>query len=202
MQGYSDALLKDYSAQLDETARDYLQRIRRAASRMDLLIQDVLAYSRVAKGDIQLREVNVANVVADVIQTYPRLHPEHATISIVGEIPVVLGHDAYLTQVVANYLSNAVKFVPEGRRPEIQISAREEGDMVRIAFKDNGIGIDPSHYAEIFQIFGRVYSEKHFEGTGIGLAIVKKAAERMGGKVGVISQIGQGSEFFLELKKA
>jgi signal transduction histidine kinase len=202
MQGYADALLEDYPDKFDPTAQEYLQRIRRAAGRMDLLIQDVLAYSRVAKGEIQLRPVNVENVVRDVIQNYPPLQPANAQIEILNPIPPVLGHEAYLTQIVSNFLGNAVKFVEPGKRPVVRIRGDLEGEMVRIAFHDNGIGIAPEHLHQIFQIFGRVYPEKKYEGTGIGLAIAKKAAERMGGTVGVNSAFGKGSEFYVILRKA
>src|SRR5690606_15710118 len=121
---------------LDATAQDYLKRIRRSAARMDLLIQDVLAYSRVAQGDVTLRKVKPERVIQDVIQNYPGLQPEHATITIETPIPPVHGHEAYLTQVVSNLLNNAVKFVAAGTRPEIKIQARIEGEMVRIVFED------------------------------------------------------------------
>lgn len=202
MQGYSDALLKDYHGKLDETAEEYLRRIRRSASRMDLLIQDVLAYSRVAKGEIGLTAVNLENVIRDVIQNYPALQPDKAQISVVTPLPLVLGHEAYLTQIVSNLLNNAVKFMEQGKMPSIIVRGCSEGEMVRLWFEDNGIGIAPQHQKQIFQIFGRVYSEKKYEGTGIGLAIAKKAAERMGGSVGVESQAGRGSKFFVLLKKA
>jgi PAS domain S-box-containing protein len=202
MQGYSDALLEDYKGKLDETAQDYLNRIRRAASRMDLLIRDILAYSKVAKGEIRLDTVDLEHVIRDVVQNYEALQPERATIQVESPLPPVLGHEAYLTQIISNYLSNAVKFVDPGVKPVINISAAPEGDMIRLSFRDNGIGVSPDHQKQIFQIFGRVYSEKKFEGTGIGLAIVKKAAERMGGSVGVRSELGQGSEFFVLLRRA
>ena len=203
MQGYADALLDDFGPSLDPEAKDFLVRIHRAAARMDLLIQDVLAYSRVAKGDISLRTVNVETVVGDVMQNYPALQPDRARITVVSPIPPVLGHEAYLTQIFSNLLGNAVKFVESGQKPEITIRGTEEANhMVRISVQDKGIGIAPEHQNQIFQIFGRVYSEKKYEGTGIGLAIAKKAAERMGGSVGVHSQLGLGSEFFVLLKKA
>lgn len=202
MQGYADALLEDFPEQLNATAQGYLQRIRTAAGRMDLLIQDVLAYSRVAKGEIQLRRVDVENVIRDVIQSYPPLQPAHADVQVLNAIPPVLGHEAYLTQIVSNLLGNAVKFVPTGKRPVVKIRSHSEGEMVRIVFEDNGIGIAPEHQQQIFQIFGRVYPEKKYEGTGIGLAIAKKAAERMGGAVGVNSVLGKGSEFYFILRKA
>ncbi|HYE29860.1 MAG TPA: PAS domain S-box protein [Methylomirabilota bacterium] len=202
MQGYSDALLTDYKERLDATAVNYLSRIQRAAKRMDLLIQDVLAYSKVAKGDIQLSPINMEAIISDVIQNYPALQPDRAAINIVRPLPKVLGHEAYLTQVVSNLLGNAVKFMEPGVFPTVEITATEDGPDVRIAFRDNGIGIDPEQQKHIFQIFGRVYPEKKFEGTGIGLAIVKKAVERMGGSVGVNSKFGSGSEFHVTLRKA
>jgi PAS domain S-box-containing protein len=202
MQGYADALIEEYGRKLDETGHEYLKRIRRAAARMDLLIQDVLAYSRVAKGDIQLNTVNVENVIRDVIQNYPGLQDERATIKVVAPLPKVIGHEAYLTQIISNLLSNAIKFVEPGKRPEVEVRGEIEGEIVRLTFSDNGIGIAPEHHNQIFQIFGRVYSEKKFEGTGIGLAIVKKAAERMGGTVTVESQLGRGSKFHVLLRRA
>src|ERR1051325_7985213 len=201
MQGYSDALLEEYTEKLGVTGVDYLTRIRRSASRMDLLIQDVLAYSRVAKGEIDLKAVNVESVIRDVMQNYPDLQSGRASISVITPIPAVLGHEAYLTQIVSNLLSNAVKFVLPGKKPEVVIRGAVEGKMVRIEFEDNGIGIAEKHQKQIFKIFGRVYSEKKYEGTGIGLAIVKKAAERMGGTLGLESEFGKGSKFFVLLRR-
>jgi PAS domain S-box-containing protein len=202
MQGYSDALLDEYTGKLGLTGVEYLKRIRRSASRMDLLIQDVLAYSRVAKGAIELKQVDVEAVIRDVIQNYPALQPDKANISVLPPIPPILGHEAYLTQIVSNLLTNAVKFVEPGKKPGVLVRSRAEGDLVRIEFKDDGIGIAAKHQKQIFQIFGRVYSEKKYEGTGIGLAIAKKAAERMGGALGVESEAGRGSTFFVLLKPA
>ena len=200
MQGYSEALLEDYQDKLDETAQEYLNRIRRSSAKMDLLIQDVLAYSRVAKGEVRLQKVDVERLVQDILLNYPELQSGKADIQVERPIPPVLGHEAYLTQVISNLLNNAVKFVAPGTRPEIRISGRVEGEMVRLDVVDNGIGIAPEHREQIFQIFGRVYPEKKFEGTGIGLAIVRKAAERMGGWVELESEEGKGSRFSVLLK--
>ena len=195
MQGYSAVLLEEHSDQLGEAAKEYLRRIGRSSSRLDLLIQDVLAYSRVAQGDIHLAEVNVEHVIREVVQNYPALQPDQASIVIRERIPPILGHEAYLTQIVSNLLCNAVKFVPPDTFPSILITTEVEDGVVRIDFKDNGIGIAEEHLDQIFQMFGRVYSENRFEGTGIGLAITKKAAERMGGSVRVQSAPGCGSTF-------
>src|SRR5690606_17362086 len=149
MHGYADVLIEDYGSRLDPPAHDYLLRIRRAALRMDLLIQDVLAYSRVAKGAIQLRDVDIETVIRDVIQNYPALQPDWVSINFEGPIPCVLGHEAYVTQIVSNFLSNAVKFVKPGITPAVTISAALEGPMVRISFRDNGIGIALEHQRQI-----------------------------------------------------
>lgn len=202
MQGYSDALIEEFKDSIPATGQEYLRRIRRAATRLDLLIQDVLAYSKVAKGEIVLQPVDFEHVLHDVIQHYPQLQPDRAQIRVQGPIPLVLGHEAYITQIVSNLLGNAVKFIAPGIFPAVDVSASSSGDTVRISFRDNGIGIDENQQKHIFQIFGRVYGDKKYEGTGIGLAIVKKAAERMGGSVGVISKPGSGSEFYVVLKRA
>lgn len=114
----------------------------------------------------------------------------------------MLGHEGLLTQLVSNLLGNAVKFHSPDVSPEVRISAETSGEEVKVWFEDNGIGIAPQHHEQIFQIFGRVHPEKKYEGAGIGLAIVRKAAERMGGSAGVISEIGKGSRFWITLKKA
>jgi signal transduction histidine kinase len=113
----------------------------------------------------------------------------------------VLGHEAHLTQCITNLLGNAVKFVAPGLEPEVRIRSERVNGQIRVTFADNGIGIDPSHHERIFQIFGQVYPEKKYGGTGIGLAIVRKAVQRMNGEVGVESGIDKGSRFWLILNE-
>ncbi|HYJ14010.1 MAG TPA: ATP-binding protein [Candidatus Limnocylindria bacterium] len=199
MQGYANALLSDYGARLDADARHYLDRIFRSANRLDLLIQDVLSYSRVAKGQIDLQPVDFERLLNDVISTTPEFQEPQARIIVERPLHRVRGHDAYLTQCITNLLANAVKFVPERVVPEIRIRSERFNGQVRVWFEDNGIGIDPLHNERIFQIFGQVYPEKKYGGTGIGLAIVSKAVQRMNGEVGVISGLDKGSRFWLLL---
>ena len=201
MQGYADAILKDYGDKLEPQAANYLERIRRSAARLDLLILDVLAYSRVAKGELQLKVINLETLIADIIQNYPNLSTSCLRVN-VSLLPLVLAHEGLLTQIISNLLGNALKFATLDRFPEVCISAETIGPEVRVWFVDNDVGIDPQHHKQIFQIFGRVYPEKQYEGTGIGLAIVKKAAERMGGSAGVLSELGQGSRFWITLRHA
>jgi PAS domain S-box-containing protein len=200
MHGYADALLEDYRSSLDDEAVHYLERIQRGASRLDLLVQDVLAYSKVAKGKVHLDEIDLEHLIREVAQNYPQLAAAKLDLQIRGPLPKVLGHEAYLVQSVANLLGNAIKFVRSDVRPKVIVYAEPDGPLARIWFEDNGIGIPAEHYSSIFQIFGRVHPEKKYEGTGIGLAVVKKAIERLGGKVGVTSELGKGSRFWIALK--
>jgi signal transduction histidine kinase len=114
----------------------------------------------------------------------------------------VCGHPAFLTQCVSNLLGNALKFVTPGVAPSIQIWTEPAGDNVRLLVRDNGIGIAPEHRDRIFQIFGRVHNDKLYEGTGIGLAVVQRAVDRMGGTIDFDSEPGRGSTFWIELPAA
>ncbi len=201
MQGYSDALLTEHTANLDQEAVHYLQRINRGANRLELLVRDVLAYSKVARGDLQLKRINVEKLILDVLQSYNRLDASRLRVQ-VKPLTDVMGHESLLTQVISNLLTNAVKFAQAGVFPEVTISGEIVEDRVVISFRDNGIGIAAKDHVEIFKIFGRVYPDKQYEGTGIGLAVVKKACERMGGSVGVESELGKGSRFWISLVKA
>jgi PAS domain S-box-containing protein len=202
MQGYANALLTDYGDRLDSDARHYLDRIFRSANRLDLLIQDVLAYSRVSKGDIELHPLDVERLVDDIVSASPELQESQARLLIEKPLHRVLGHEAYLTQCISNLLGNAVKFVPAGVEPAIRVRSERLDGKVRLWFEDNGIGIDPAHHERIFQIFGQVHAEKKYSGTGIGLAIVRKAVQRMNGEVGVVSELDKGSRFWLILSEA
>lgn len=201
MQGYAKALLNDYGDRLDTDARHYLDRIFRAANRLDLLVQDVLAYSRIAKDEIDLHPVNVERLIDDIIAAHPEFQPPRAQVIVESPLDQVIGHEAYLTQCVTNLLGNAVKFVAPEVQPRVRIFSERLNGKVRVTFEDNGIGIDAAHYERIFQIFGQVYPEKKYGGTGIGLAIVRKAAQRMNGEVGVDSNVDKGSRFWLILNE-
>src|SRR5262249_7411079 len=122
-----------------------------------------------------------------------------ARIEIEKPLARVSGHPAFLSQAISNLLWNAVKFVPPGQQPRVRVSTVFAHHDIEIWFEDNGIGIAPENQKRIFGIFQRLNSEKAYEGTGIGLAIVQKAVERMGGRVGVESQPGHGSKFWLRL---
>jgi signal transduction histidine kinase len=202
MQGYSEFLWEDYSGQLDDTGKEYLHRILQASGRLDRLVQDILAYSRLSRGEWEIKDIRLQKLLKDVIESYPMLQP--SSIDIESELPLlsVRGHEGSLTQVFSNLLTNALKFVPEGRKPRVKIRTEPFDGKVRLWFEDNGIGIAPAYWERIFKIFEKAPGEKEYDGTGIGLAIVRKAVERMGGRVGVKSDVGEGSKFWIELPEA
>jgi PAS domain S-box-containing protein len=202
MQSFALILSEECGSEISPQAKDYIRRITNAAERMDRLIRDVLTYSRVARGEIQLVSIPLEPLLHEIIESYPELRAKSADIQLKGPFPAVLAHEAILSQCISNLLGNAIKFVASGVTPSVRIWSEltKDGSAARLFFKDNGIGIDPGFHAKIFGIFERASTQ--YEGTGIGLAIVKKGMERIGGRAGVESAPGEGSTFWLELKLA
>jgi signal transduction histidine kinase len=202
MRGYSQVLLDDFGQNLDEAGREFAKRILNASERLDRLVQDVLRYSRVAREKIECKRIDLEELIMDVVGEYPAFRPPDAEVIIARPLLPVRGHEASLTQVVSNLLGNAVKFVRVERVLKIKIWTEPSGQNVKVFFSDNGIGIEEENYGKIFRMFERSNAGAQYEGTGIGLAIVAKAVERMGGKVSVESVIGRGSTFCVELPAA
>jgi PAS domain S-box-containing protein len=203
MQSFAHFLVEDYAGKLDEKATNYLRQIARSAVRLDRLIQDVLSYTRVLHSKLPMQSVNLDRLVRDIVETSHNDQPIKPEIQIIGILPEVFGNEALLGQCVTNLLSNGTKFVRPGDNPRVEISARMMADAsVRLSFKDNGIGIAPQDHTRIFRLFERVHPVSDYEGTGIGLTIVRKAVQRMDATVGFDSTPGKGSNFWIELKKA
>ena len=199
MQGFAHLTLEEYGTQLDESGRNYLQQIDAAARRMDALIQDVIAFNKVARAELRIESINTEKLVDEVIHQYPSIHKPHASFEITRPLQPVLASPAALTQAVSNLLGNAVKFVGAGEKALVKIWTEKEDSTVRLFVQDNGIGIPNESMGKVFEPFHRAHPDRGYEGTGIGLAIVKKAVERMGGKLGAESHVGKGSKFWIEL---
>ncbi|MDP2315839.1 MAG: ATP-binding protein [Pseudomonadota bacterium] len=198
MHRFGDALANEYGHALDETARGYADRIVRGSQKMDQLIRGLLDYSHVARTAVRCERVDVGAVLADVC----RLHPDCARhIRVDGPLPHAKGDTVLLYQVLSNLLTNACKFVAPGVTPRVHIRAEPDGSGTGtcIVLQDNGIGIAPEQFQRIFGVFERLHRSEAYEGTGIGLAIAARAAERMGGRLDVTSEIGVGSAFRLSL---
>jgi PAS domain S-box len=202
MRGYAEIVEQEQGEKLDDKARDYLRRIGASAERLDALIRDVLNYSKVVRGETKLQSVRTEKLVRDIIDSYADFQAPRATVLVQTPLPNVLANPAALTQVIANLLGNAVKFVAPNTQPEVVVRAECKGEVIRLWFEDNGIGIPPNGLERIFKMFQRLHPVGVYEGTGIGLAIIRKAVDRMGGTVGVESEVGKGSRFWVELQKA
>jgi PAS domain S-box-containing protein len=199
MQGYSEELLKQLAGKLSSENKTYLERIHRAASRLDRLTQEVLTYSRLSRTEITLQPIDLGKLIHEIVEQYPNITSAKAEIKIEDPLLGVIGHESFLTQAVSNLLSNAVKFVAPGEIPKILVRTEAHGEWVRLWVEDHGIGIDPRHRNRIYQIFGRIHPDAKYEGTGIGLAVVKKSVEKMNGRVGFESSVKNGSKFWIEL---
>jgi signal transduction histidine kinase len=203
IRGLSDILLADYQGTLDDTASDLLDRIVIAASQMDWLIRDLLHLSRLRSSELFLQQISfIAVLEAAKDQLALEIKNSGTEIEIMAPLAEVRGDKALLTQVLSNLLSNAMKFIPTDRTPKIKVTSETINDKTRVIISDNGIGIAEEHQGRIFDIFERLHGYDDYPGTGIGLALVRKAMQRMGGTIGVESKIDHGSKFFLELPTA
>jgi signal transduction histidine kinase len=203
MAGFSRMLLEDYGHRLDSGGREYVERISAGARRMDDLIQDLLAYSRLTRQEVKIERIDLEGLLEDVmIQMEDEIGQRGAKIEVERPLCPVVGHALTLQQALTNLLANAIKFVAPGVDPHVRVSAERRDGMIRIQVEDNGIGIAPEYHERIFRIFERLNPAADFPGTGIGLAIVRRAMERMGGRSGVESHQGRGSMFWIELPAA
>jgi PAS domain S-box-containing protein len=201
IQGFAQVLQEDYTNELDATGIDYLQRIQSATKQLDRLIQDLLQYSQISRAKLQLEPVNLSAVIAEALsQLNAELRQTNAQVSVVEPLPVVWGNHSVLLQVMVNLVLNAIKFIDANIEPQVRIWAETQPKFVRLWVQDNGIGIPPEKHKQIFRVFERLHGEETYPGTGVGLAIVRKAVERMGGKVGVESQVDSGSRFWVDLQ--
>jgi signal transduction histidine kinase len=201
MQGYAEALIEDFGDGLSPEGRHYTRRISAAATRMEDLIADILAYSRLAKDEVSVRPESLDVVLNQVLADLePMLANAEASVQVERPLPEVEANRAVLRQVLYNLITNAVKFVRPGDKARISVSAEQLAGRVRLWVEDNGIGIAPEHQQRVFDPFQRLHGVEAYPGTGIGLAIVRRAVTRMGGACGVESQLGQGSRFWIELR--
>ena len=201
--GYAEFVTEDATATLSAGSMTYLDRIKKAAQRMDRLIRDLLSYTRVTQIELNIENVALRECFDWVLATMrEEIEGRKAQVIVESPMPRVLGERGSLEQVIGHLLGNALKFVPPGERPEVQVRAEALGDYVRVSVTDNGIGIRPEFHDRVFRIFERLEDARSYPGTGIGLPIVRKTIERLGGKVGLQSEPGKGSTFWFELRKA
>lgn len=201
MQGFAKILLDDYASRFDAPGRALGGRIISNALRMDALISDLLDYARISHTVSPLGELDPNPSLKNVIERFEgEVAEKNARIDI-EQLPVLWAHRILFEQIVHNLIGNALKFVAAGARPVISIRAEEREEAVRLYIRDNGIGIRSEHQERIFKVFERLHKdEKEFPGTGVGLAIVKKGMEKMGGRAGIERTEKPGTCFFLDFQ--
>ena len=228
MASFTNILLEEHAPHLDDRGQDYARRISHAAQRMDRLVQDLLAFGRLAHTAVPVSNISLENEVTAALDQFSgEIETTGATVEVCRPLPPVRANAAVLNQILSNLLSNALKFVAPKTKPRVRISAEEtttriespisgangtpsldvklsalDGKFVRLWIEDNGIGIQSEYHERIFRMFERLHGVDSYAGTGIGLAIVRKGIERMGGRVGVESIPGIGSRFWVELPAA
>jgi light-regulated signal transduction histidine kinase (bacteriophytochrome) len=198
---YVQLLGRRYQGKLDKDADEFIAFASEGAIRMQRLINDLLAYSRVGTRGKSFEEVNLEAVLARALENLQLALKEKSAAVTHDPLPTVFGDVGQLTQVFQNLIDNAVKFRADAP-PRVHISARLEGSGYICSVKDNGIGIAPEFVNRLFVLFQRLHTRRDYPGTGIGLAICKRIVERHGGKIWVESRPGEGSTFFFQIAAA
>ena len=199
----SEILIEDFAPKLGEDGQDFARRIGQAASRMDQLTTDLLEYSRLTRADVTIGPIDVDIVAREVLSGLDtEIQQRGATVDRELEGVVVLGNRFLLGQALTNLVANAIKFARPGVAPHVRLHATKQHGRTRLWVEDNGIGIDPSHRPRLFKVFERLDPHGPYPGTGIGLAIARKAVERMNGTIDLVSTLGKGSRFWIELGDA
>jgi PAS domain S-box-containing protein len=200
---YASIVLSEHGERMDDDGKAMVERIRCAALRMEETLKHLLEYSTMAREEIVLESVSIEQIVADLLIEHRTLIQEKAAqIEVARPLPAVRGTKTMLTQVFANLLTNALKYTAPGAAPQIRISAEVTDQKVVISVTDRGIGIDAKYHERVFKIFERLHGYSRYPGSGVGLAIARRAMERMNGRIWVQSELGKGSCFYLELPKA
>jgi light-regulated signal transduction histidine kinase (bacteriophytochrome) len=193
--GFVDLLQKKAGKSLDQQGQHYLDTISDAAQRMELLIANLLSFSRMSRLEMAFREVDLAVIARDVIA---ELEPDTAGREIdwrVADLPTVSGDIPTLRVVITNLFSNAVKFTRPRRKAVVEVGCEYRDEGVAVFVRDNGVGFDPTYADRLFGVFQRLHSASEFEGTGVGLATVQRIILRHGGRVWAEGQVGKGATF-------
>ncbi len=198
--GYSQLLEEGYSGTLDEEGLTFIRNIRLGAQRMGELIEDLLAYSRMERRKLNSAVLDVAVLVQGVLaERSEEIQQYRVEVRLDLPLRAVRADRDGLVIVLRNLLENALKFAAGSQPPVVEIGGRAEGEQVMLWVRDNGIGFNMKFHDRIFEIFQQLNRVEDYPGTGVGLALTRKAMQRMGGRVWAESTPGQGATFYLEL---
>jgi light-regulated signal transduction histidine kinase (bacteriophytochrome) len=197
--GFARLLVRRHSSELNSEAKEFLDLIVDGAARLERMIEDLLALSRVTTQGREPAQVSAESVFTGSLRSLSAVMEEGGAEVTHDALPEVMADDGQLRRVFQNLISNAIKFHREGTPPKIHVSAERDGEMWRFAVEDNGIGIDEAYHDKVFKLFQRLEARTEVSGTGLGLAIVKKIVERHGGRAWFNSTEGAGSTFYFTL---
>ena len=199
--GYSRLLLEDFANRMNEEGLNFLQTIRRSSLQMDQLINDLLAYSRLERNAVTKYRINLPELIHTLIEEQGDLPAQNIELKVDLPYKWIEADSNALSQALRNLLENAIKFTRDCLHPQIKIGGRQTEQISSFWVRDNGVGFDMKYHDRIFEIFQRLHRVEEYQGTGVGLALVRKAAERMGGRVWAESQPGEGTSFHFELPR-
>jgi signal transduction histidine kinase len=199
--GFSQAVLKDYGPQLPEEGRRYLQTIRKGAQRMGALIDDLLAFARLNRQELSKRAIDTGSLVRGALDELGYPWPDRAVEIVMGNLPASSGDPALLKQVWLNLLSNALKYTRKRGKAVVEIGCMKTHDADTFFVRDNGTGFDLRYANKLFGVFQRLHLAEDYEGTGVGLAIVQRIVHRHGGRVWADAAVDRGATFYFTLEK-
>lgn len=200
IESFSEFLLEDYSDSLDETGREYLQRMKDSAKRMKTLTDDLLQLSRVGRKHVEEEEVDLNAVLGSIRLDFEDQVRERPFRVVVGEMPEIRTQKVWLQQIFINLIGNGLKF-NESQEPTVWVNHEDQGDHHLFKVRDNGIGIDPKYHDKVFKIFERLHSSDEYPGTGAGLTICRKIVDLWRGRIWLESEPGQGTTFRFTIPK-
>jgi hypothetical protein len=197
--GFSQMLTDDYSAQMPADAQRLLTMVTDSARRMDRLLEDLLRFFRLGRQPLSRQSVNISALVHEVLVELHKVQADRHVKVRVLDLPDAIGDPALLKQVFVNLLSNAFKFTGKKERPEVEVGCRRQEDEHVYFVKDNGAGFDPQDAERLFGVFQRLHSDEEFEGTGVGLSLVQRIIKRHGGRIWAESEVGKSATFYFTL---
>jgi signal transduction histidine kinase len=201
LNGYSRLLLEDYAHTMDGDGLNFLKIIRRSSMQMDQLINDLLAYSRLERNTMTMSRIDLPTLIQTLLHEQESLDVRNIDVSVDLPYKSVTADAEALSQALRNLLDNAIKFTRDILHPKIEVGGCQTEHVDRLWVRDNGVGFDMKYHDRMFDIFQRLHRTEDYQGTGIGLALVRKAAERMGGRVWAESHPGSGTCFYFELPR-
>lgn len=199
------AVIKNYvqllrRGEINERSAGFLDRITRTADKMHVMIQEILEYSRIGKLELCYQHIPMTRIVKEMVAEFQLIYGTETLISI-GDTPALQGDSFMIQQVFSNLIGNALKYSQQASPPQVHISGSVTGDEICYVIHDNGLGIDEQDLPFVFELFKRMNNAQHIEGSGVGLAIVKRIVDKHKGEIWVESVLGQGSKFFVRFKR-